>query len=96
MDFTVSRRAEFERLALLDAIDDAQATARAIAGHMGYEIVRIVTITPVTGYDPYEVERLSGDDAEVTESASEPTPVFGGADVVTSRVSMVFELRPKA
>ena len=30
LDFTVSRRAEFERLALLDAIDDAQATARAI------------------------------------------------------------------
>ena len=53
LDFTVSRRAEFERLALLDAIDDAQATARAIAGHMGYEIVRIVRITPVTGYDPY-------------------------------------------
>ena len=95
LDFTVSRRAEFERLALLDAIDNAQATARAIAGHMGYEIVRIVRITPSSGHDPYGVERLSGDDAAMAESASEPTPVFGGSEVVTSRVSMVFELRPK-
>ncbi len=95
LDFTVSRRAEFERLALLDAIDDAQATARAIAGHMGYEIVRIVRITPGAGFDPYAVERFAGDDAFAAEAASEPTPVFGGAEVVTSRVSMVFELRPK-
>lgn len=95
LDFTVSRRAEFERLALLDAIDDAQATARAIAGHMGYEIVRIVRIAPGTGFDPYAVERFSGDDALTAEAASEPTPVFGGSEVVTSRVSMVFELRPK-
>ena len=95
LDFTVSRRAEFERLALLDAIDDAQATARAIAGHMGYEIVRIVRITPA-GFDPYAaVERMQGDDAVAAESASAPTPVFGGAEVVTSRVSMIFELRPK-
>ena len=96
LDFTVSRRAEFERLALLDAIDDAQATARAIAGHMGYEIVRIVRITPA-GFDPYGVsERFALEDAVATESAeAAPTPVFGGAEVVTSRVSMIFELRPK-
>ena len=96
LDFTVSRRAEFERLALLDAIDDAQATARAIVGHMGYEIVRIVRITPSTGYDPYGAERFSGDDAVMVEEASVPTPVFGGSEVVTSRVSMVFELRPES
>ena len=96
LDFTVSRRAEFERLALLDAIDDAQATARAIAGHMGYEIVRIVRITPA-GFDPYgAVERFAGDDSVAAESASVPTPVFGGSEVVTSRVSMVFELRPQS
>ena len=95
LDFTVSRRAEFERLALLDAIDDAQGTARAIAAHMGYEIVRIVRITPSSGFDPYGIERLSGDDAVMVESASVPTPVFGGAEVVTSRVSMIFELRPQ-
>lgn len=97
LDFTVSRRAEFERLALLDAIDDAQATARAIAGHMGYEIVRIVKVTPASRFDPYGVseERLARDDAVVAESAAAPTPVFGGAEVVTSRVSMIFELRPK-
>ena len=95
LDFTVSRRAEFERLALLDAIDDAQATAQAIATHMGYEIVRIVRITPGTGFDTYGLERLSADDAVAVESASVPTPVFGGSEVVTSRVSMLFELRPK-
>ncbi|MCY4621147.1 MAG: SIMPL domain-containing protein [bacterium] len=95
LDFTVSRRAEFERLALLDAIDDAQATAQAIAAHMGYEIVRIVRITPSTGFDPYAVERFSADDSAAAESASVPTPVFGGSEVVTSRVSMLFELRPK-
>ena len=95
LDFTVSRRAEFERLALLDAIDDAQATARAIAAHMGYEIVRIVRIAPGAGFDPYGVARLSGDDSVAVESSSVPTPVFGGSEVVTSRVSMLFELRPQ-
>ena len=95
LDFTVSRRAEFERLALLDAIDDAQAVAWAIAAHMGYEIVRIVRIAPSTGFDPYGVQRFSGAGLAVAESASVPTPVFGGSEEVTSRVSILFELRPK-
>ena len=95
LNFTVSRRAEFERLALLDAIDNARATARAIAEHMGYEIVRIVRLMPGGAFDPYGVR----DDsrlvyAEAAEAEVAPTPVFGGAEVVTSRVSMVFELRP--
>ena len=98
LDFTVSHRAEFERLALLDAIDDARGTAQAIADHMGYEIVRIVRMAPGGVFDPY------GDDSVVRaeqqaagdESASVPTPVFGGAETVTSRVTMVFELRPLA
>ena len=94
LDFTVSRRAEFERLALLDAIDDARATAQAIADHMGYEIVRIVRMTPGTTFDPYgdREESLALTPAAV-ESGSVPTPVFGGAETVTSRVTMVFELR---
>ena len=96
LDFTVSRRAEFERLALLDAIDDARATAQAIADHMGYEIVRIVRMMPGGGFDPYGDRRRLGLDgvvAEASDSVSVPTPVFGGAEVVTSRITMVFELR---
>ena len=95
LDFTVSRRAEFERLALLDAIDDARATAQAIADHMGYEIVRIVRMTPGTVFDPYGYREESFALTEAAEdSGSVPTPVFGGAETVTSRVTMVFELRP--
>ena len=95
LDFTVSRRAEFERLALLDAIDDARATAQAIADHMGYEIVRIVKVTPTGGSDPYAArDSFEAEQAVVAESVSVPTPVFGGAEVVISRVAMVFELRP--
>ena len=95
LDFTVSRRAEFERLALLDAIDDARATAQAIVDHMGYEIVRIVRMTPGTTFDPYgdREESFALAEPAAVESGSVPTPVFGGAETVTSRVTMVFELR---
>ena len=94
LDFTVSRRAEFERLALLDAIDQARGTAQAIADHMGYEIVRIVRLMPGGTFDPYgERQQFGLDEAVAAESASVPTPVFGGAEVVTSRITMVFELR---
>ena len=97
LDFTVSRRAEFEGLALLDAIDDARATALAIAEHMGYEIVRIVSLRPGASFDPYgDIRTFAAVADEVSESASVPTPVFGGAEVVTSRVAMVFALRPLA
>ena len=97
LDFTVSRRAEFERLALLDAIDDARATAQAIADHMGYEIVRIVRMTPGTPFDPYgESERFAAAEVALDDSGSVPTPVFGGAETVTSRVTIVFEIRPPA
>ncbi len=96
LDFTVSRRAEFERLALLDAIDAARGTAQAIADHMGYETVRIVRMTPGTVFDPYgdREESSALTRAVADESGSVPTPVFGGSDTVTSRVTMVFELRP--
>ena len=95
LDFTVSRRAEFERLALLDAIDDARATAQAIADHMGFEIVRIARMMPGSAYDPYgDSERFAAAESALDDSGSVPTPVFGGAETVTSRITMVFEIRP--
>lgn len=95
LDFTVSRRAEFERLALLDAIDDARATAQAIADHMGYRIERIIRMTPGRMFDPYgEPVGLAQAEAADEESVSVPTPVFGGAETVTSRITMVFAIRP--
>jgi len=98
LDFTVSNRSEFERLALLDAVDDARGTAQAIADHMGYEIVRIVRVAPGGVFDPYGDDSIVqlGLQAPADESGSVPTPVFGGAETVTSRVTMVFELRPLA
>ena len=96
LDFTVSRRAEFEQLALLDAIDDARSTARAIAKHMGYEIMRIVSVMPGSSLGPYAESAAVAREAAFDDSASVPTPVFGGTDVVTSRVTMVYELRPKS
>ncbi len=97
LNFTVSRRAEFERLAMLDAIDDARQTAETIADHMGYRIVRIVRLTPGSIFDPYGAqfdETLRAADSAAEDSLAAPTPVFGGTDVVTSRVQMVFELQP--
>ncbi|MDE2968028.1 MAG: SIMPL domain-containing protein [Chloroflexota bacterium] len=93
LDFTASRRAEVERMALLDAIDDAQATADSIAEHMGYEIVRVVELSPVGNLTASRTT-LESAEAAVADDSFEPTPVFGGSESVTSRVRMVFELRP--
>ena len=91
LGFTTSQRAEIERLALLDAIDSARLTARAIADHMGYEIVRIVELNP---RESYQVELESGRDVPAA-AAPVPTQVFAGQAVITSRVSLTFELRPR-
>ena len=91
LGFTTSQRSEIERLALLDAIDSARLTARTIADHMGYEIVRIVELNP---RESYQVELESGR-AEAVPAAAAPTRVFAGQAVITSRVSLTFELRPR-
>ena len=93
LGFTTSQRAEIERLAMLDAIDSARLTARTIADHMGYEIVRIVELNP---RESYQVELESGR-AEALPAAAAPAPtrVFAGQAVITSRVSLTFELRPR-
>ena len=91
LGFTTSQRAEIERLALLDAIDSARLTARAIADHMGYEIVRIVELNP---RESYQIELESGR-AVPAAAAPAPTQVFAGQAVITSRVSLTFELRPR-
>jgi len=93
LDFTASRRAEFERLALLDAIDDAQSTADSIADHMGYEIVRVVELSPVGNLTASRTI-LESAEAAMADESFEPTPVFSGSETVTARVRMVFELRP--
>lgn len=93
LDFTTSRRAETERLALLDAIDDAQSTADSIAEHMGYEIVRIVELSPISSLSASRFT-AEAEEAAMADESFEPTPVFGGSESITSRVRMVFELRP--
>lgn len=93
LGFTTSQRSEIERLALLDAIDSARLTARTIADHMGYEIVRIVEINP---RESYQVElETSRADAVPAAAAPAPTRVFAGQAVITSRVSLTLELRPR-
>lgn len=94
LNFTTSQRAEIERLALLDAIDDAQATAAAIAAHMGYEIVRVAELSPLGTLTAARVYEQEAAEAAMADSEFEPTPVFGGTESITSRVRMVFELRP--
>ncbi|MCY3922431.1 MAG: SIMPL domain-containing protein [Chloroflexi bacterium] len=93
LDFTASGRAEAERLALLDAIDDAVATANSIAEHMRYEIVRVVELNPVGNLTAARAT-LESEEAAMADGSFEPTPVFGGTESVTARVQIVFELRP--
>lgn len=93
LDFTASGRAEAERLALLDAIDDAQATADSIADHMGYEIVRVVELNPIGSLTASRVVEEEAE-ASFADDGFEPTPVFSGSESVPARVRMVFELRP--
>ena len=95
LDFTTSRRAEIERMVLLDAIDDAQATARSIAKHMKYEIVRIVELEPSSNLSAAPASGETEERAMADDSA-EPTPVFGGSKSITARVRLVFELRPQS
>ncbi|MDE2891553.1 MAG: SIMPL domain-containing protein [Chloroflexota bacterium] len=93
LDFTASGRAEAERLALLDAIDDAVATANSIAEHMDYEIVRVVELNPVGNLTAARAT-LESEEAAMADGSFEPTPVFGGTESVTARIQIVFELRP--
>ena len=95
LSFTSSRRAETQKLALLDAIDDAQETADLMVDHMGYEIVRIVEITPPSATGSF---RAYGEEVEQAAMADDggfvPTPVFGGSEPVNASVRIVFEIRP--
>lgn len=91
LDFTASGRAEVERLALLDAIDDAQDTADSIAEHMGYEIVRIVELSPIGSVSAVRTTDYA--ESAMADEGIESTQVFGGSETVTSRVRMIFELR---
>ena len=93
LDFTASRIAEAERLVLLDAIDDAQATADSIADHMGYEIVRVVELNPIGSPTASRVVEEAAE-AAFADDGFEPSPVFAGSASVTRSVRMVFELRP--
>ncbi len=91
LNFTTSQRKEIERLALLDAIDSARLTAQAIANHMNYAIVRIVDLHP---RETYEVESVAAEADSGAPGDFAPTDVFAGQAVITSRISMTFELRP--
>ena len=93
LNFRSSMQAEAERQAQLDAIDDAQATAASIASHMGYEIVRISEITPTTTVSAYR-ETAPAAEAAMADDSYTPTPVFGGSQQVTSRITIIYELRP--
>ena len=57
-----------------------------------YEIVRIAELNP---RETFQVELESGRaDAVAAAAAPAPTTVFAGQAVITSRVSLKFELRP--
>ena len=91
IDFTASRRAEAERLALLDAIDDANSTAASIVKHMGYEIVRVVEIRPISDVS---ATRANGFVAEAMadDSSYTPTQLHSGSEQVTASVQIVYAL----
>ena len=93
IDFDVGDRAEVERLVLLDAVDDARATADAIAAHIGMTVLAVVEITVTSSLSP--VTRASAPaDAMEDEVARLTSPVFSGTDTVEARVSVIYRLGP--
>ena len=96
IDFDVGDRAEVERLVLLDAVDDARATAEAIAAHIGMTVLGAAEITvtsslsPVTRTNAADQEEAAADDSFSLVSS----PVFSGTDTVEARVSAIYRLGP--
>ena len=96
IDFDVADRAEVERLVLLDAVDDARATADAIAAHIGMTVLGAVEIavtsslSPVTRTNAVDREEAAADDSFALLSS----PVFSGPDTIVARVSVIYRLGP--
>ena len=96
IDFDVADRSEVERLVLLDAVDDARATADAIAAHIGMTVLGAVEIavtsslSPVTRTNAVDREEAAADDSFALLSS----PVFSGPDTIVARVSVIYRLGP--
>ncbi len=92
LSFGTDKRDEYRRQALAEAVQDAKATADAVAKASGVKIVRILKISP-----SYEVPRPVFREFGVAKLAAAPeaapTPIELGELTVSATVNIVFEIQ---
>ncbi len=89
ISFGTDKREEYRREALVQAVEDARATAETVSKAAGVKILRILRISP--SYEaPIPVYR-DFVQAKVAAEAS-PTPIEPGELTVSANVSIVFEI----
>ncbi|MEW6144928.1 MAG: SIMPL domain-containing protein [Thermodesulfobacteriota bacterium] len=90
LSFETTKRDEFRRQALTQAVNDAKTTAETLAKAAGVKITRILQLSPSFDY-PVPVYR---DYALAKEAApaAPPTPIEPGDISVSASVNIVFEI----
>jgi hypothetical protein len=90
LSFDTTKRDEFRRQALTQAVNDAKTTAETLAKAAGVKITRILQLSPSFDY-PVPVYR---DYALAKEAvpAAPPTPIEPGDISVSASVNIVFEI----
>jgi hypothetical protein len=90
LSFDTTKRDEFRREALTQAVNDAKTTAETLAKAAGVKITRILQLSPSFDY-PVPVYR---DYALAKEAvpATPPTPIEPGDISVSASVNIVFEI----
>ncbi|MER3446348.1 MAG: hypothetical protein C4291_05630 [Candidatus Dadabacteria bacterium] len=90
LSFDTDRREEYKRQALVQAVQDARATADTVARALGVKVVKILRISP-----SYEVPRPMVRElgfAKMAASQAAPTPIEPGELTVSATVNIVFEI----
>ncbi len=94
LQFTIDDSASYEQQARLQAIKDAEAKAKDLAGELGLTLVRVVSFYEDT-YNNYPTPYYGGMERAVAmDMAMVPeAEIESGSQTVTSNVSVTFEVR---
>lgn len=88
LSFDTTRRDEYKREAIVEAVNDAKATAETLSRAAGVKITKILQLSPSFDH-PVPLYR---DYALAKEAAAPPTPIEPGDISVSASVNMVFEI----